>query len=90
MLDRMSSHDRERAALFAAHRSEAEAQLRRKMEALGLYERDGWKVTEVMRESSGGTELVLRPLHLRRDAPPGLECMVWICGDSGAVRTRPA
>jgi hypothetical protein len=57
---------------------------------MGLRARDGWKVTEVMREARGGTELVLRPLHLRLDAPDGLECVIWICGDSGAVdSSRP-
>ena len=81
----MGTHDKDPAARFAAHRVEAENRLRHEMEALGLYARDGWKIAEVTREARNGTELVLRPLHLRLDAPKGLECRIWIHEDDGSV-----
>jgi hypothetical protein len=57
------------------------------MEARGLHERDGWKITEIMRDTRGGTELVLRPLHLWHQTPPDLECVVWVRNDDGQVET---
>lgn len=81
----MGTQDKDPAARFAAHRADAERRLRTEMEALGLHARDGWKIAEVMREARNGTELVLRPLHLRLDAPAGLECTVWIHEDDGSV-----
>ena len=81
----MGTHDRDHAARFAAHRAEAESRLRREMEALGLYASDGWKIAEVTREARNGTELVLRPLHLRLDPPKGLEYSVWIHEEDGSV-----
>jgi hypothetical protein len=80
----MATHDKGTARLFAAHRAEAEAQLWRHMEALGLHARDGWKITETMREAREGTELVLRPLHLWLEAPD-LECVIWVHGEDGSV-----
>jgi len=38
------------------------------MDERGLYERDGWSIYEFTREVNGGTELVMRPIHPRRDA----------------------
>ncbi len=83
----MGIHDKDPAARFAAHRAEAESRLRHAMEELGLYARDGWKIAEVTREARNGTELVLRPLHLRLDPPKGLECSIWIHEDDGSVDT---
>lgn len=83
----MGTHDKDPAARFAAHRAAAEHQLRREMEALGLHARDGWKIAEVTREARNGTELVLRPLHMRLDPPKGLECSIWIHEDDGSVDT---
>ena len=81
----MGTHDKDSAARFAACRADAERRLRSQMEALGLHARDGWKIAEVTREARDGTELVLRPLHLRLDAPKGLECSIWIHEDDGSV-----
>jgi hypothetical protein len=56
------------------------------MEARGLRPADGWGIAESVRHVEGGTELVLRPLHLRHDPPLDLECIVKIHSEDGAVR----
>jgi len=66
------------AAAFAAKRDEARLTLRGHMQARGLLEKDGWRIVETVRHREGRTELVLRPMHLRLDAPPNLECVVAI------------
>ena len=66
------------AAAFAAKCEEARAMLRRHMEARGLFEQDGWRINESIRHRLGRTELVMRPIHLRLNAPAGLECVVGI------------
>jgi len=80
-----SSHDFQAATRFAKACVEARAYLRRHMEARGLYESDGWKIVETVRQADGGSELVMRPLHLRLNAPDDLECVVSIDEDSTAV-----
>ena len=75
------------AGRFAQERAAAEARLWREMEAAGLHARDGWKIAESTREVRNGTELVLRPLHMRLHAPEHLECVVWIDADDGHVST---
>lgn len=83
----MRPHDITPAGRFAEQRDAAEARLWREMEAAGLYARDGWKIAEITREARNGTELVLRPLHMRLPAPEHLECVVWIDADDGNVST---
>ena len=80
-----SSHDSTAAQRFAKACAEARAHLRRQMEARGLHESDGWKITETVRQADGGSELVMRPLHLRMTAPDDLECVVHIGEDSSEV-----
>jgi hypothetical protein len=77
--------DRLAATRFARACEDARAHLRKEMEARGLHESDGWKIVEIMRPSRGGSELVLRPLHLHRLAPPDLECVVAIDGDAASI-----
>ena len=75
----MAAHnDSTLAVQFAKKRDEARDTLRRHMEERGLAESDGWRITETIRHRNGRTELVLRPIHLRLDPPPGLECVVAI------------
>ena len=67
------------AATFTSRCAAARAHLRKEMEALGLHERDGWKIAEIVRRSAdGGLELHMCPLHMRLKAPPGIECVVSI------------
>lgn len=73
-----NEHDSTLAAAFAAKCEEARAMLRGHMEARGLFEKDGWRINESIRHRQGRTELVLRPIHLRLNAPEGLECVVGI------------
>lgn len=73
------------AAQFSARRAEAEAYLRREMEKLGLFERDGWSIGEVTRERGGGSELVLKPIHRTLPSPEGVECVVRIREDEPSV-----
>ena len=78
--------DKVAAARFAKACEEARAHLRKEMEARGLHERDGWKIVETMRHArGGGSELVLRPLHLHELAPPDLECVVAIDEDARSI-----
>lgn len=74
----MSNKDTALAEAFAAKRDEAREKLRGHMRACGLLESDGWRINESVRHREGRTELVLRPIHLRLDTPPGLECVVTI------------
>ena len=55
------------------------------MEALGLHETQGWRISETTQEAANGSRLVLRPIHSRLSAPPDVECVVWIDEDTGAV-----
>jgi len=74
--------DRPAVDRFAKAIAQARAHLWREMEARGLYSRDGWKLVETMRTTLGGSELVLRPLHLHKVAPHDLECVVAIDEDA--------
>ena len=73
------------ARRFARACEEARAHLRKEMEARGLHERDGWKIVESTRPTAGGSELVMRPLHLHKLAPPDLECVVAIDEDATSI-----
>ena len=84
----MSQRDLEFAKRFAAHRAEAEAELWRRMEETGLFARDGWRLSETTREARDGTELVIRPIHMSRDAPSGMECIVHVREDDGQIDMR--
>jgi len=63
---------------FSERCGEARAALWKHMDERGLYQRDGWSIYEFTREMSGGTELVMRPIHPRLSAPLGLECVCTI------------
>lgn len=68
---------------FAEERVAAETYLWRKMEERGMTREGGWKVVEFTRDTRGGTELVLRPMHLWHQAPYDLECVVWVRNEDG-------
>ena len=74
----MSDRDRELSLAFAERRSAVFARLRQEMDGRGLLLRDGWTIMEATREVRGGTELVLRPMHLYLEPPNDLECVVQI------------
>src|SRR4051812_32515134 len=76
------------SAALSEQRAKAEAQLRREMEALGLYEKDGWRIVDFTREVAGGTQLVLRPLHLSLASPAGIQCVVDIVEDDGRLHVK--
>ena len=71
------------ATALARERAQAEAHLWREMESRGLLKDDGWRIVEFTREARGGTEIVLRPLHLYLPSPKGLECVVGIMDERG-------
>ena len=73
------------SARFAEKHRQAHAYLREEMDKLGLFEADGWQIAEIVRECPGGSELVLRPLHIRLDPPAGLECVVWFIEEPAAT-----
>ena len=81
----MNVTDEQFAGRFSEQRTAAEAHLWRQMEVRGMHARDGWKIMEFMRDMRGGTELVLRPVHVWHATPPDLECIVWVHSEDGAV-----
>ena len=67
-------------------RARAEQNLWAQMERRGLRQADGWSIVELTREGRGGTQIVLRPLHLRLPAPEDLECTVDIVEDTAGIQ----
>jgi len=47
----------------------ARDRLLERMSALGLHAESGWRVNEQLRETIGGTEWILSPIHLREPSP---------------------
>jgi hypothetical protein len=86
-VDRTNRTNRtEHIALALSERRElARAHLLHEMAARGLSEGNGWKIAESVRQVRGGTELVLRPLHLHSEPPEGLECVVKVHEADGAI-----
>ena len=74
------------SAAFAERYRAAKAFLRGEMDRLGLLESAGWRISEIHRDGLRGSEIVLRPIHLRLSAPEDLECVVWVdeTGDADA------
>jgi hypothetical protein len=70
------------AHAFSARCAVARAHLRSEMDARSLHQRDGWEIMETVRDCPGGSELVMRPMHLHLEAPDDLECVVRIEEDS--------
>lgn len=90
----MKDSDRSRTRLLATalaeERARAEAHLWSEMEKRGLRKADGWRIVEFTRDAGGGTEIVLRPLHLYVASPLGLECVVGLVAADGEVHSRCA
>ena len=72
-------------AKFAEKHRQAHDFLKSEMTRLGLLEEQGWSIAEIVRECPGGSELVLRPIHMRQEAPAGLECVVWFIEEPANV-----
>jgi hypothetical protein len=81
-------HTRRIALALAARRDIARTLLRSEMNARGLTEAAGWKIDESLRNVVGGTQLVLRPIHLREHAPEGLEYVVTINEEDGSTELK--
>jgi hypothetical protein len=73
----MQQQDEVLSAAVRARLQQARGRILELMAAHGLKESDGWRIHEEMRSSRSGTEWVLRPVHIHRDAP-GLEAVVLI------------
>jgi hypothetical protein len=88
----MSENDRSRtdslSQALSAERERLRLYLWGEMEKLGLRKEDGWSILEFTRESEGGTQIVLRPMHMRLTPPDGMECVVGIVEDSGGIHGR--
>lgn len=69
-------------------RARAEESLWAEMDKRGLRRADGWKIIELTREASGGTQIVMKPLHLRLQPPDDLECVVTIGEDAAGIQMR--
>ena len=79
------STDEGLAAEFSARRAEAERFLWEEMRKLGMLREDGWTISESTRDGSGGSELVMRPIHRTKTAPEGLECVVRIVEQTQSI-----
>ena len=82
---RSRTGERDAAGRFATLHAAASQRIREKMNARNLHEAEGWRITESVREIPGGREVVLRPLHIARAAPAGLECVVRIDEATGRM-----
>jgi hypothetical protein len=74
-------------ALTAA-RLRAQDYLWSEMARLGLRRDDGWTIVEFTREARGGTQIVMRPMHLHLPSPEGVECVVAIVEDTAGIQTH--
>ena len=79
---------RQIALALSERRDIARIMLRREMEARGLTESAGWKIDEQLRNVVGGTELVLRPIHMREHSPHDLVYVVAISEEDGSTNLR--
>jgi hypothetical protein len=70
---------------LSAERDRLRLYLWDEMAKLGLRKEDGWSILEFTRESAGGTQIVLRPMHMRLPAPEGMECVVGIVEEGGGI-----
>lgn len=78
-------HTRRIALALATRRDIARTLLRSEMNARGLTEEAGWKIDEALRNVVGGTQLVLRPIHLREHPPADLEYVVTVNEEDGST-----
>lgn len=69
-------------------RMRAQENLWAEMDKRGLRREDGWSIVELTREASGGTQIVMRPLHLRQPPPEDLECIVSVVEDTAKIQVR--
>ena len=76
------------AMAFSERRDIARVMLRHQMDARGLTEAAGWKINETVRHVVGGTELVLRPIHMREEPPPDLEVVIGVSEEDGSTDLR--
>jgi hypothetical protein len=76
------------ALAFSERRDIARMLLRQQMDVRGLTEGTGWKINESVRHVVGGTELVLRPIHLRERAPADLEVVIAVSEEDGSTDLR--
>jgi hypothetical protein len=49
--------------------SDAKDSLASQMRALGLNQKDGWRIVEELRSTVEGTQWIFRPVHLREPSP---------------------
>lgn len=73
-----SAADRHPGESFSQRCAAARVHLLGEMERLGMRERDGWRIAESTRNVTGGSELVMRPIHRVLPTPDGVECVVRI------------
>jgi hypothetical protein len=79
------NHDTGIATTFSEKAHAAREHLWKMMQAVGMSAAAGWRIVESVRAVQGGSELVLRPLHMYLMAPDEMECVVWIDGGGTQV-----
>lgn len=73
----MKSRDEE-ARELALRRAAAEQQMWTRMEERGMTREGGWRIAESTRDTRGGTELVLRPMHVWHESPYDMEHVYFV------------
>lgn len=87
MDDPESAHIPDLTQLVASALRRAHDRLLARMADIGLDAQRGWRVKEELRETLGGTEWILSPIHLREPSPE-IEERVCIDGSGRLVVER--
>lgn len=86
----MKLSDEQFAEQLAQQRAAAEARLSTQMEERGMTREGGWRVAEFTRETRGGTEYVLRAVHVWHESPYDLEFVVCLQERDGGAEASVA
>ena len=66
------------AATVVNRLATAKQELMEQMLAAGLEPRKGWRISEELRHTVGGTEWLFRPIHMKDPSPPDFHVIVRI------------
>ena len=74
-------------ALTAA-RLRAQDFLWAEMTKLGMRREDGWSIAEFTRETRGGMQILMRPMHMHLPSPERMECVVAFVEETAAIHAQ--
>jgi hypothetical protein len=88
MADSSGSRTQSLSRALTVARLRAQEYLWREMGRLGLRQDDGWSIVEFTREARGGTQIVMKPMHMHLPSPGALECVVAVVEDEAGIDMR--